>query len=160
VFRDAGGSGKGKGGWMSNENDRLFEKAALEVERFDLDEVMGLMARRKRAREDSLLRSRTIRETRAKCAAEIRALKSNRRSDPVQILERVKEAGTERHEFILTEAWPLVWDGLLDVECTIKCNSNSIPPQTRFRIVLTEKGQAMLDREAAQGAARPSITRS
>ena len=128
-----------------NERDELLEAAARLIEALSLDELRGIMARRKRDREDADLRSRTIRETRKQCAAEVRRYKNNPRSDPLAVLERLaalREVG--RHDLYLAEAWPLARSGWLRIEVSIVLNSNSVPPPTEYRITLTDIGKAAL----------------
>ena len=49
----------------------------------------------------------------------------------------------------LVDAWPLAWKGWLDITATIKCNSNWVPPETVYRIELTDKGRQVLVERAA-----------
>lgn len=141
-----------------SERDDVLEKAALHVESLDIMEVAGIGAKRKRAREDAALRGQTIRETRVRIAREIRSLKERRDGDAVSILRRIKTlpAGY-RHDLYLREAWPLAWMGLLDITATIKTNSNCVPPETEYRIVLTDKGRSLIEGETGSSLTQPVL---
>jgi hypothetical protein len=110
-------------------------------------DLVGVATKKKRDREDANLRFKTIQENRADCARHIRAFKSRPDLDPVNVLRELSELTDSHcgHALKLRDAWPLAWKGWVDIECTIKCNSNSIPPETNYRITLTEYGRGILN---------------
>jgi hypothetical protein len=73
-------------------------------------------------------------------------MKARRDLDAVAVLRHLAELSLDhRHDGSLIDAWPLAWKGWVDIDCTIRCNSNWLPPQTTYRITLTDKGRAVLD---------------
>lgn len=126
--------------------DDALEYAARLIEETDINDWAGIWAKRKRDREDAGLRFRTAKEVRARCAAHIRAMINRPDLNPVEILRDLADAkeGHLGHARHLRDAWPLAWKGWVNIECTIKCNSNSIPPETSYCIVLTDKGREVL----------------
>jgi hypothetical protein len=130
------------------DRDEILEEAAQQIGAGSLLDYRGVMGRRKRDREDAKLRSKTIEECRVSFAAEIRRMKGNVRGDPKTILEDIRDAPEGQHTLLLTDAWPLAWLGLLDIYSTTKVTGNSVPPQTLYRIEITEKGHALLNGES------------
>lgn len=124
--------------------DEILEEVALHIEELSFLDFRGVAAKRKRDREDAALRVKTIGETRKHLAAEIRGLKGNNRGDAVEVLKTLSELGDDWHEPYLRDAWPLAWKGWVDIHASVKLNSNSIPPETEYRITLTDKGKAVL----------------
>lgn len=142
-------------------SDEALEYAAQLIEQSSLLDIAGIWAKRKRAREDAALRMRSREELRAEMAAHLRAMKSRPDLDADAVLERVVEwSAKSDFGMCLTEAWPLAWKGWLNIEATILCNSNSIPPQTRYSITLTDRGEKVIaERRARLTAACPENAR-
>jgi len=130
--------------------DEALEFAARLIEEANFGDVLGIAAKKKRAREDANLRMEARLEMKRECARTIRAFKGRRDLDAVEILRRIADDAekTGQAGINLIEAWPLAWKGWLDIHCKVKCNSNCLPPETIYTIELTERGRAML-------AARP-----
>jgi hypothetical protein len=124
--------------------DEALELAARLIEGMSLTDFRGMNARRKRDREDAALRVETIRQTREECARHIRAFINRPDLEPLAVLRHVAEEQTSQHSAWLTDAWPLAWKGWVNIEATIVCNSNRLPPETRYRIVLTDAGREAL----------------
>lgn len=126
--------------------DEAMEYAARLIEDVSLTDLRGTMAKRKRDREDALLRLETRKELRSELAAHIRAFINRPDLEPKAILQRIKDG--DRAEWLMADAWPLAWKGLCQIEAHIVCNSNSVPPETSYTIKLTERGEAMLAQSA------------
>lgn len=126
--------------------DDALEYAARLIEETDLSDMAGIWAKRKRDREDAALRLKAAEETRRRCAEHIRAMKKRPDLSPVATLRDIAEAkeGHRGHAMLLKDAWPLAWMGWVDIECTMKCNSNCVPPESSYRVTLTDKGLAVL----------------
>lgn len=125
--------------------DEVLEYAAQLIEEESFADLAGIFAKRKRAREDADLRYRTIQQTRADCARHIRAMKSRRDLDALAVLRRIAELKDDyRHDMHLRDAWPLAWKGWVDITATLRCNSNSVPPEVEYRIRLTDEGREVL----------------
>ena len=139
-----------------NINDETLEYAARLIEETDFSDLGGILSRpkgtrRKRLNEDIELRQRTAALTRARCATVIRRMKGRRDLDARQVLADLAAdlPKATRHDVHLTDAWPLAWKGWLNITCTIRCTDNGIPPETVYRIALTEKGRQVLAGDAA-----------
>lgn len=133
--------------------DAVLEYAAQLCEEMFVEEIAGIAARKKRDREDAALRSNTVKATRLRCAAHIRAFKSRHDLDARAVLCRFADLSDEHdHVAHLHDAWPLAWKGWCTIECRIVCNDNSIPPRTQYRIRLTDKGRAVLNEQETQSA--------
>lgn len=126
--------------------DEILEYAARLIEESSIEDWAGAWAKRKRVREDSDLRYKTAQEVRASCAKHVRAMKARPDLSPIATLRYIAEAkeGHGGHVHLLRDAWPLAWKGWVNIECTVKCNDNCIPPETVYRIVVTDKGRAVL----------------
>lgn len=127
--------------------DEALEYAAKLIEDTDLSDMAGVWAKKKRDREDAALRLKTSEEVRKRCAAHIRAMKKRPELSPVETLRGLAELPEDTylgHVMHLRDAWPLAWKGWLDIQCIIKTNSNGVPPETAYRIVLTDKGRDVL----------------
>jgi hypothetical protein len=126
--------------------DEVLEYAALLIEDTDLSDLVGILAKQKRGREDAELRLKTSKDVRARCAAHIRAMKNRPELGAVATLRDLAELSTDDdHAAHLREAWPLAWQGWVNIKATIRCNSNCIPPDTTYRIELTDRGRKVLD---------------
>lgn len=133
--------------------DAVLEYAAQLCEEMFVEEISGLAARKRRVREDASLRSNTIKETRLRCAAHIRAFKSRHDLDASAVLRRFADLSDDHdHVAHLRDAWPLAWKGWCGIECRIICSDNSIPPRTQYRIRLTDKGRAVLHEQKTTSA--------
>lgn len=125
--------------------DAVLEWVARELEEGDFRDIMGVMARRKRDREDAQLRSRARVEMRQEFADYLRAMVGRDDLSAVSVLRNIAELDpTADHVVELRHAWPLAWKGWLNIECILTTNCNQIPPAARYLITLTERGRAML----------------
>lgn len=130
-------------------DDATLEYAARLVEGPSFADLRVVMARKKRAREDADLRYQARLELKAEIAAHLRAMKHRRDLDAMTVLARLAELSPDdRHDIHLRDAWPLAWKGWLRIDVTVCCTSNSIPPEARYQISLTEKGRAILEKRA------------
>lgn len=129
-----------------HDRDEILEYAALMVEESSLLDLRGIMAKRKRDREDAALRMAAREELRKEIAERIRYSKNSRKGDAMAVLAALPD--DYRHDMHLTDAWPLAWKGWVDIEMTVTTNSNSVPPEAQYRIRLTDKGRAILDARA------------
>lgn len=135
------------------ETDAVLEWAARLIEDLHLSDIGGIAARKKRDREDAQVRIAAIERTRRDCARHIRAFKSRTDLSTEAVLRRISELNpNSRHDFELIEAWPLAWKGLVKIEANINVASNVVPPETKYRITLTDKGRALLRDSADQAA--------
>lgn len=128
-------------------SDEALEWCAREIEEAGLSDIRGIMAKRKRVREDADLRFNSRVELRRELAGHLRALKGGRKGDAVRTLREIAGAvddGKRAHDIYLHSAWPLAWKGWLDIESCVKCNSNSLPPEVRYVISITEKGREII----------------
>lgn len=140
---------------MTNRDD-ILEEAALAVEERSLLDMRGILAKRKRVREDAELRMKVREEQRTELAELIRSLKTNRRRDSLSVLADLAEIPEGRpHDLYLTDAWPLAWKGWLNIHCNICCSSNGIPPRIEYRIELSDEGRAALKSDH-----RPNVDRT
>lgn len=66
--------------------------------------------------------------------------------DAIEILRRVvSDAARAGPAGVwLRDAWPLAWKGWIDIYAVVRCNSNSLPPETRYTVSLTERGREIL----------------
>lgn len=125
--------------------DSALERTAQAIEEPGLTDLRGVMAKRKRDREDAELRRQVREECRKEFAERIREFKSDRNTDAVEVLRRLADLPENAdHTAYLTDAWPIAWKGWVNIECTIICNSNWVPPQNRFKIRLTDEGRHVL----------------
>lgn len=128
-----------------NISDETLEYAARLIEEASFADLCGIAAKKKRDREDAALRFKTTHETRKRCADLIRAFKHRPDLHPLTILRQIASLSeADRHDAYLTDAWPLAWKGWLNIECTTVCNSNCLPQESHYRIVLTEEGHKQL----------------
>lgn len=140
------------------DSDAVLEYAARLVEEGSFADLRGIWSKRKRDREDAELRRQTKEETRKECAEFIRAFKSRRDLDAVNVLRKISEQSDTAYSIHLIDAWPLAWKGWLNIYCTVKCNSNCLPPETIYRIELTDEGRALLAQEAPPSDDRDRLT--
>jgi hypothetical protein len=127
--------------------DEILEYAAKLIEDTDLSDLAGVWAKKKRNREDAELRLRTAEDVRKRCASHIRAMKKRPELGPVGTLRELAGLSNDSymgHVMHLRDAWPLAWKGWVNIECILKTNSNGVPPETEYRIVLTDKGRDIL----------------
>lgn len=126
--------------------DAVLEWAARRLEDGPwVSDMAGLGARRKRDREAAAKRRQIAEEVRAECVHLLRAFIDRPRLSAQSILTEIAALDPDRdHTLFLARAWPLAWKGLVEIECRVICNSNQIPPPTRYRIALTDKGRAMV----------------
>lgn len=125
--------------------DDVLEWVARELEEGSFLDLRGIMSKRKRDREDANLRCDARVEMRREFAAHLRAMTGRDDLSAISVLRRIYELSPDAdHVAELQHAWPLAWKGWLTIECILTTNSNWIPPQTRYRIVLTESGRAVL----------------
>lgn len=127
--------------------DEILEYAAKLIEETDFSDLAGVLAKKKRDREDAELRLKTSGDVRRRCAAHIRAMKARPDMGPVGTLRRLADLPSDNymgHVMHLRDAWPLAWKGWLDIQCIIKTNSNGVPPETEYRIVITDRGRDVL----------------
>lgn len=131
---------------MTAERDEILEAAALSIEEPSLVDLYGALSSTKKGQREYEIRRAAIEDSRRRFAGTIRAMKSGQGLDPITQLRRIAEfpPDSRRHELHLVEAWPLAWKGWLDIQCTIRCNCNTVPPETRYRIELTDEGRAAL----------------
>lgn len=127
--------------------DQVIEWLIREIhaDRWVGDMVVPGLAKRKRDREDAELRLKARAEHRAEIAQWLRDMAGRDDLSIVSVLrdiDALDPAGN--HVGHLTDAWPLAWMGLVDIECILKTNSNWIPPSQTYRVVLTAKGRAVL----------------
>ncbi len=129
-----------------NDIDALLESLAMEVEETSLRDHQGVLAKRKRDREDANLRAETMRSERAYIAEFIRSKKSNRARDAVMVLRDISERSSYAppHDAMLSDAWPLALHGWLDIFCVVRCTANEIPPPTHYSITITDLGRKVL----------------
>src|SRR5690348_4907830 len=134
-----------RGAPETTDRDEILEWAAQLIEEAPITDIAGIWARRKRAREDAELRAKTYAEARREMASRIRAFKNRPELDALSTLRDLADLpDAENHVIHLRDAWPLAWKGWLNIECIVTCNSNSIPPATRYLISLTERGRQAL----------------
>jgi len=127
--------------------DEILEYAAKLIEDTDLSDMAGVWAKKKRDREDAALRLKAAEDVRKRCAAHVRAMKKRPELSPIETLREMADLPSDTypgHVMHLRDAWPLAWKGWLDIQCIIKTNSNGVPPETEYRIVLTDKGRDVL----------------
>lgn len=128
--------------------DAVLEWVAKWIEDRSLTDFRGVMARKKRDREDAELRCTTRAELRDEMARSVRAMIGREDLGPTAILERIRDTKDGiGHVVLLRDAWPLAWQGLVAIECRVMCNDNTIPPRAEYRVTLTEKGREMLERQ-------------
>lgn len=135
-----------RAGWTPD--DETLEYAARLIEETDFSDLRGCMADTKAGQLEFELRYEAREETRRSAARLIRAMQSRADLDARAILKRIVDDIAESkppQAMYLIDAWPLAWNGWLNIECHLKCNSNSVPPSPDFTISLTDKGRAVLD---------------
>jgi hypothetical protein len=150
---------------LPGERDETLEWAARRIEEpgFLSDQVAlpvrlkgerRTSRRMQRAREDAALIEEITRQVRARCAADLRAFLARPELSALAVLETIAGLGEDRrHDVYLRDAWPLAWSGKgwVHIDCIIRCDSNVIPPETEYRIRLTDRGrQALEDHRAKQ----------
>lgn len=144
-----------------NVNDETLEYAARLIEEPDISELFGHFGRswpkgtrRKRKTEDQELALRVAERVRRSAAAFVRAMKNRPDLSARQTLRDIAGDLSRdfRHEVHLADAWPLAWRGWLDIKCIIRCNSNVIPPETEYRIEITDEGRKVITEEEGGGS--------
>lgn len=125
--------------------DDALEFAAQLVEERSLLDLRGLMSRRKRDREDAQVRLSARDELRRELADLIRAFKDRPDLSPLTALKRIAEADDRSHELHLRDAWQLAAKGWVRVLVNVDCTGNSIPPEARYRVEVTERGRRVLE---------------
>lgn len=129
-----------------SDRDEVLEFAAQLVESPNLSELRGIMARRKREREDAQLRSQTISDFKAEMAALIRSQKGRPDAD-LRTLREVAalEDNDFDHVLVVRRSWPLMARGLCHIAVTFDCADAVISPTPAFRVTLTEEGRALIE---------------
>jgi hypothetical protein len=131
----------------SNERDELIELIARGVEERSLLDLRGVMAKRKRDREDAQLRLDARHEQRAELGRFIRAFKSGEGRDPTTQLRRIKDG---ERIWMLRDVADLVDMGLISLSVTVDLTYGSISGQVEYAARLTKDGEeAIAEREAA-----------
>jgi len=132
-------------------DDETLEFAAQLIEEPSFTDMRGTLTRRKRDRAKALERQQAREECRREMAEHLRAFKARRDLDATAILARIAEEIELGRDAVirLVDAWPLAWKGWLNIEARIRCNSNSIPPETHYHIELTDEGREVLKRRPA-----------
>jgi hypothetical protein len=126
--------------------DAVLEWVARFLEEGDFRDLAGVWAKRKRCREDAALRGAARAEMRREFAAHLWAMIGRDDLSSIAVLRRMAALpAAGNHVTELCHAWPLAWKGWLDIECIISTADNCVPPQTRYRIVLTDSGRAALE---------------
>lgn len=129
--------------------DEVLEFAAHLVEQMSLAELRGIMAKKKRVREDAQLRSATIREHKSEMASLIRSQKGRPDGD-VRTLQEIAALTEEyTHTIVVRRAWALMERGLCRIAVTFDCADRVLSPTPAFRVTLTDEGRAAL----AEGSA-------
>lgn len=137
-----------------NVDDATLEYAAQMIEESSLLDLIGIGARRKRQREDAALRMETREELRRDMARHLRAMKGRRDRDAIAVLEHLATLDGGDHVSYLSDAWPLAWKRWVKIEAIINCADNCVPPETHYRITVTDRGrQALAERSATIEAA-------
>jgi hypothetical protein len=139
---------------LNTRDDILEYVAQLIEESYGFVRQEDENAKRKRNREDAKLVNKTNRQARTDLADLVRRTKGERHFDAIEILKHIAEAiQHDRHPHYgddsnLIRAWPLAWRGWLTISCVTKCNSNSVPPEAKYLIEITDKGRSALAKGA------------
>ena len=120
--------------------DAIIEKIACELEQPDLMDMVGIIAKRKRDREDADLRMRTRQEQRRELASWVRSFKSGEGNSPLRFLEEVRD-GTTDQLFWGPEVAAAVLGRLVTVTVEVEFSTHA---HLRCRFALTEDGRNAL----------------
>lgn len=134
---------------MEDSRDDILEEVAQWVERQSILSIAGIFARKKRDREDAMLRAETDRKVRATIAEEIRWMKTRRARDAKQIVRELAELGEFDHALHLRDGWKMASLGYARVDVIIDATSNQVGPPTTYRISLTDKGRDLIAEHAS-----------
>lgn len=128
------------------DHDDILETAARLIEEPCLLDMAGILTRTKKGQREFEIREKATMSERSRCAELIRAMMSGKGLDPITTLRQIADlpADSLKHNLYLVSAWPLAWKGWLNIECTVICNSNSSPPETKYTIKLTDEGRSIL----------------
>lgn len=136
---------------------RAIEEVIGWIEETSFREVCGILAKRKRAREDAELRGQTIREERADLIRMIRARLENESGTTIRALREIRD-GTFGHSrgishYDLMDAAILADRKLITLTATMTwggCSWNTTTADTEWRAAITDKGLAVLDAIATE----------
>lgn len=133
-----------------NDADTIIEIIASRLRESSLRDLHGVMAKRKRDREDADLRRRTRVEQREEIAQWVLSFRSDKGNSTLALLRQVADG--ERQDFAYgPHVAAALYAGLLDLEVSIPFNTHMANVRTRYRLSLTEKGKERLT--AAERAA-------
>ena len=135
-----------------------MEYAARLIEEGTFADWKGALSRRKRDREDAELRRLARQEARKEAAAYVRAMANRPDLSAAAVLDRIASAPERQHVLLLRDAWPLAWKRLVRIEALLDCASNTIPPETTYRITITDKGRDLLAQELTGSLASETQT--
>jgi hypothetical protein len=127
--------------------DDALEYAAQLVEEMHFGDLRGIMAKKKRDREDAALRVDTIKKTRKEMAAHIRAFKDRPDLSLVTLLREAENlcgVGLDDSIILARGGWQLASKGWVKVTMTAECTTNQIPPPVHFEVRITDKGRTVL----------------
>lgn len=131
------------------DRDAIIMEVAGWVEELDLLEIHGLLAKRKRDREDAALRIETSERVRKRAAETIRARMKNRVGDPGEFLADVKAGRFNKNYtgYTIREAIALADIGLLRVCVRTQIAgpwNNQVGSHPEYTFELTEDGEKFL----------------
>lgn len=136
-----------------SERDDILEEVAQWVERQSILSIAGIFARKKRDREDAMLRAETDKKVRETIAEEIRWMKGRRDRDAKAIVRELSELDPEmNHVMHLRDGWKMAALGCAHVEVRILATSNQVGPPIEYRITLTDKGRELIAEHATDCA--------
>lgn len=130
--------------------DAVIDEIAGWVGESSLSEIGGILAKRKRVREDAELRARTIREYRAELVQMIVGRKNNKVDRIDEDLRDIAAGNFGWRNRLSTNdlgvAFRLARRGLaiITVKATVAGSYNCSQPETMWEVTLSPKGEAML----------------
>ena len=127
--------------------DIVLEQVACQLEQPDLLDIMGIAAKRKRAREDADLRMRVRQEQRRELARWVRSFKSDKGNSQLRFLESVRDGTADQWAWGPEVAAALL-GRLVTATIAIPLSTHMRNAECRYDFALTKDGQERLDSTA------------
>lgn len=127
----------------ASEADTVLEQIATEMEQGNILDLQGIIAKRKRHREDAELRMRTRQEQRRELAGWIRSFKSEGGNRLHRFLEEVRDGDTGRFDWAPDVAAAILAK-LVTVTVHLELATHLRNCEPTFSFALTKQGLARL----------------
>lgn len=134
-----------------NDADTIIEQIACELDEPSFLDLRGIIAKRKRDREDADLRMRTRQEQRRELASWVRSFKSDKGNSPLRFLESVRDGKADQYSWG-PEVVAAILGQLVTVTLEMEMSSHLPNCERRYRFSITDKGMGMLGSPAEKAS--------